>query len=161
MAWRRRTRRAAFGRSTLQLTMADLVGEVHDARHPIGSGLYYEDQLEEAKRRAADFLKARAPKFLKYFERVLAVNKAGSAFLIGDRLTYPDLSLFQTVSGLRYAFPKAMAALEKHLPLTVALHGRVTAHPEIAAYLASPHRVPFNQEGIFRHYPELDSDGGK
>jgi len=145
----------------LQLTMADLIGEVHDTHHPIASGLYYEDQLEEAKRRAADFLKARLPKFLNYFERVLAMNKAGSAFLIGDRLTYPDLSLYQIVSGLRYAFPKAMAALEKQLPLTVALHDRVMALPNIAAYLASPRRVPFNQEGIFRHYPELDSVGGK
>ncbi|MFY9640719.1 MAG: glutathione S-transferase family protein [Rhodomicrobium sp.] len=142
----------------LQLTMADLVDEIHDTHHPIASGLYYEDQLEEAKRRAEDFLKARAPKFLKYFERVLATNKKGSAFLIGDSITYPDLSLFQIVSGLRYAFPKAMAALEQHLPLTVALHGRVTALPEIAAYLVSPRRIPFNQEGIFRHYPELDSN---
>ncbi len=147
----------------LQLTMADLVDEIHDTHHPIASGLYYEDQLEEAKRRAADFLKARAPKFLNYFERVLAnnklaKNKKGGAFLIGDKITYPDLSLFQIVSGLRYAFPNAMAALEKHLPLTVALHDRVVAHPNIAAYLASPRRVPFNQEGIFRHYPELDTD---
>ncbi len=145
----------------LQLTMADLADEIHDTHHPIASGLYYEDQLEEAKRRASDFLQARAPKFLNYFERVLAKNKKGSAFLIGDRVTYPDLSLFQIVSGLRYAFPIAMAALEKHLPLTVALHERVMAHPKIAAYLASPRRIPFNQDGIFRHYPELDSNGRK
>ena len=141
----------------LQLTIADFVVEIHDTHHPIASGLYYEDQLDEAKRRAADFLENRAPKFLSYFERVLAKNKAGSGYLIGDKLTYPDLSLFQIVSGLRYAFPLAMAALDEQLPLTVALHDRVAAHPPVAAYLASLRRLPFNEQGIFRHYPELDS----
>jgi glutathione S-transferase len=141
----------------LQLTIADLVDEIHGTHHPIASGLYYEDQIEEAKRRTKDFLKARAPKFLRYFERILANNKAGPAHLIGDRLTYPDLSLFQIVSGLRYAFPRAMAALEKELPLTTALYDLVKAHPKIAAYLASPRRIPFNERGVFRHYPELDS----
>jgi glutathione S-transferase len=141
----------------LQLTMADFVAEIHDTHHPIASGLYYEDQLEEAKRRAADFLEARAPKFLGYFERVLLASESGGAFLIGSGFTYPDFSLFQIVSGLRYAFPLAMAGLEEELPLTVALHDRVAVHPPIAAYLASPRRIPFNQEGIFRHYPELDS----
>ncbi len=144
----------------LQLTIADLVVEIHDTHHPIASGLYYEDQLEEAKRRASDFVKTRAPKYLNYFESILARNKAGDAYLIGDRLTYPDLSLFQIVSGLRYAFPRAMAALEKQFPLTVALHDRVAAHPKVAAYLASPRRIPFNQEGIFRRYPELDLNAG-
>jgi len=141
----------------LQHTLADFVDEIHDTHHPIASGLYYEDQLEEAKRRSKDFLKARAPKYLRYFERILASKEAGPAHLIGDRLTYPDLSLFQIISGLRYAFPRAMSALEKELPLTVALHDWVKAHPKIAAYLASPRRVPFNEQGIFRHYPELDS----
>jgi glutathione S-transferase len=144
----------------LQLTIADLVTEIHDTHHPIASGLYYEDQLDEAKKRASDFIRARAPKYLDYFERVLAANRAGNAYLIGDRLTYPDLSLFQIVSGLRYAFPKAMAVLEEQFPLTVALHDRVAALPKIVAYLASPRRIPFNEEGIFRHYPELDYDGG-
>jgi glutathione S-transferase len=141
----------------LQLTITDFVDEIHDTHHPIATGLYYEDQLEEAKRRSKDFLKARAPKYLRYFERILANNNAGPAHLIGGRLTYPDLSLFQIVSGLRYAFPRAMAALEKELPLTVALHNRVKAHPKIAAYLTSPRRIPFNEQGVFRHYPELDS----
>jgi glutathione S-transferase len=141
----------------LQLTITDFVDEIHDTHHPIASGLYYEDQIEEAKMRSKDFLKARAPKFLRYFECILASNKAGPAHLIGDRLTYPDLSLFQIVAGLRYAFPRAMAALEKELPLIIALHDQVKAHPNIAAYLASPRRIPFNEEGIFRHYPELDS----
>jgi len=146
--------------SQLQLTIADLVDEIHNTHHPIASGLYYEDQLEEAKRRSKDFLKARAPKYLHYFERVLASNQAGPAHLIGDRLTYPDLSLFQIVAGLRYAFPRAMAALEKELPLTAALHDLVKTHPKIAAYLASPRRIAFNEQGVFRHYPELDSPHG-
>jgi len=144
----------------LQLAIADFFDEIHDTHHPIASGLYYEDQLEEAKERSKDFLKARAPKYLRYFERILSSNKAGPAHLIGNRLTYPDLSLFQIVAGLRYAFPRAMAALEKELPLTVALHDRVKAHPKIAAYLASPRRIPFNEQGVFRHYPELDSPDG-
>jgi len=38
-----------------------------------------------------------------------------------------------------------------------ALHGRVQERPRIAAYLASPRRIPFNEEGIFRHYAELDA----
>jgi glutathione S-transferase len=144
----------------LQLTTADFVDEIHDTHHPIASGLYYEDQLEEAKRRSKDFLQVRAPKFLRYFECILASNEVGPAHLIGDRLTYPDLSLFQIVAGLRYAFPRAMAALEQGLPLTIALHDRVKAHPKIAPYLASPRRIPFNEQGIFRHYPELDSPDG-
>jgi glutathione S-transferase len=131
----------------LQLTIADLVDEIHDTHHPIASGLYYEDQLEEAKRRSKDFLKARAPKYLRYFERILASNKAGPAHLMGDRLTYLDLSLFQTVAGLRYAFPRAMAALEKELPLSVALHDRVKAHQKIAAYLASPPKDSLQRAG--------------
>jgi glutathione S-transferase len=137
----------------LQLTIADFVVEIHDTHHPIASGLYYEDQKAEAKRRAADFLQHRAPKYLGYFERVLA-RSAGH--LIGERLTYPDLSLFQIVAGLRYAFPNAMAKLEPSLPRTIALHDRVRNHPPVAAYLASKRRIPFNEEGIFRHYPELD-----
>ncbi len=141
----------------LQLTIADLVAEIHDTHHPIASGLYYEDQLDEAKRRSADFLENRAPKYLRYFERVLSLNKAGHNHLIGKRLTYPDLSLFQIVSGLRYAFPQAMAQLETELPLTAALHRRVGHNPNIAAYLVSPRRIAFNEEGIFRHYSELDS----
>jgi glutathione S-transferase len=141
----------------LQLTVADLVAEVHDTHHPIASNLYYEDQRKEAKRRAADFLKARAPKFLGYFEEVLAQNRAGKGYLIGARLSYPDLSLFQIVEGLRYAFPRAMTRLEKKYPQTIALHDKVAARPRIAAYLASERRIPFNEEGIFRHYKELDA----
>jgi glutathione S-transferase len=141
----------------LQLTLADLVQETHDTHHPISGNLYYEDQKPAAKRRAADFLKSRVPKFLGYFERVVERNPAGRGYLIGGRLSYPDLSLFQVVSGLRYAFPRAMARIGKKHPRVTALHDRVAERPRIAAYLASPRRIPFNEDGIFRHYPELDA----
>ena len=141
----------------LQLTVADLVVEAHDAHHPISGGLYYEEQRTQARRRAADFLDSRAPKYLGYFERVLARNPAGERYLIGKRLTYPDLSLFQVVAGLRYAFPRAMAGLAKDCPRIVALHDRIAARPRVASYLASERRIPFNRDGIFRHYEELDA----
>lgn len=140
----------------LQLTVADFVVEAHDTHHPIGSGLYYEDQKKEAKRRTADFLENRAPKYFGYFEEVLERNR-GSKYLVGKRLTCADLSLFQIVAGMRYAFPKAMAKAEKKLPRVVAVHDLVTARPRVAAYLASVRRIPFNQSGIFRHYKELDA----
>lgn len=141
----------------LQLTLADFVQEIHDTHHPISGGLYYEDQRREARRRAADFLKSRAPAFLGYFERVLARNPAGDGHLVGARLTYPDLSLFQVISGLRYAFPNAMARLAKKFPRAIAVHDKVAARPRIAAYLASDRRISFNEEGIFRRYKELDA----
>ena len=142
----------------LQLTIADLVAEAHDTHHPIAGGLYYEDQRREAKRRAGDFLAQRAPKFLGYFERVLERNPKGEKHLVGARLTYPDLSLFQIVAGLRYAFPRAMRRLDRKHRRVAALHDRVADRPRIAAYLASDRRLPFNEQGIFRHYPELDAD---
>jgi glutathione S-transferase len=138
----------------LQLTIGDFVSEIHDTHHPIASGLYYEDQRAAAKRRTADFLENRAPKFLHYFERVL--ERGGGHYLLGRPLTYADLSLFQIAAGLRYAFPKAMRRLERKIPRVVALHDRVAARARIAAYLASPRRIAFNRSGIFRHYPELD-----
>jgi len=140
----------------LQLTLADLVGEVHDTHHPIAGSLYFEDQRPEAKRRAADFVKNRLPKFFRYFERVLTNNPGGPAHLVGARLTYADLSLFQVVAGLHYAFPNAMARTAKKYPNVMALHERVAARPRIAAYLASERRLPFNQQDLFRHYAELD-----
>jgi glutathione S-transferase len=141
----------------LQLTIADLVDEAHDTHHPIASSLYYEDQRPEARARAADFLKSRAPKYLGYFEGVLARNPSGDRHLVGARLSYPDLSLFQIVAGLRYAFPGAMARLEPKHPRVAAMHDYIAARPRIAAYLASNRRIAFNQAGIFRHYPELDA----
>lgn len=143
----------------LQLTVADLVVEIHDTHHPVASSLYYEDQKPEAKRRAADFLARRAPRYLGYFETVLKANRAGKGrHLVGARLTYADLSLFQTMAGLRYAFPKAMMKLERKVPRVAAVHDTVAASPRIRAYLESPRRIPFNEMGIFRHYPELDAD---
>jgi glutathione S-transferase len=138
----------------LQLTIADFVVEIHDTHHPIGSGLYYEDQKKEAKRRTEDFLKHRAPKFLGYFERVL--ERSGGNYLGGRRVSTADLSLFQIVAGLRYAFPRAMKRLARRVPRVVDVHDRVAARPRIAAYLQSDRRIAFNELGIFRRYPELD-----
>lgn len=140
----------------LQLTIADLVVETHDTHHPIASSLYYEDQRAEARRRAADFRESRLPKFLGWLERVLERNPSGARHLVGARLSYADLSLFQVVAGLRYAFPGAMARIEADCPRVAALHDRVAARPRIAAYLASSRRLAFNEQGIFRHYEELD-----
>jgi glutathione S-transferase len=142
----------------LQLTIADLVDEAHDTHHPIASSLYYQDQRQEALARAADFRRTRMPKYLGYFERVLARNNSRGGHLVGARLSYPDLSLFQIVAGLRYAFPRAMAGFEPKYPRIATLHDRVAARPRIAAYLTSDRRIPFNQHGIFRHYPELDGE---
>ena len=141
----------------LQLTIADWLVEVHDTHHPIAGGLYYEEQKREAKRRAANFCAQRLPKFLGYFERVMARNPGWNGGLVGKATSYVDLSMLQMIAGLRYAFPHAMARLEPKHPRLVALHDKVSARPRIAAYLASTRRIPFNQSGIFRHYPELDS----
>ena len=140
----------------LQLTVADLLSEVHDTHHPIAASLYYEDQKSESKRRAADFLDHRAPKYLGGFETVLARNPDGPQHLVGDQLTYADLSLFQVIEGMRYAFPRAMKRIEADIPRLVALHGSLSTLPKLKAYLASPRRIAFNEQGIFRHYPELD-----
>ena len=140
----------------LQLTIADWVAEVHDTHHPISGGLYYEEQKREAKRRAADFRAERLPKFLDYFEALLERNPNGTDYLLGKAVCYVDLSMFQMIAGLRYAFPRAMARLERAYPRLVALHDRVLARRRIAAYLSSKRRLPFNQQGIFRHYSELD-----
>ncbi len=138
----------------LQLTITDLVVEVHDTHHPVSSWLYYEEQRPAAKRRTADFWRHRVPKFLRYFERVLAKN--GGKYLVGRRLSYVDLSLFQIVEGLRYAFPKRMKRFERKVPLLIALHDRVAKRPRVAAYLASDRRIPFSQWGIYRYFRELD-----
>jgi glutathione S-transferase len=143
--------------SQIQLTIADFVAEVHDTHHPIASSLYYEDQQEEAKRRAKAFLDQRVPKYLGWLDRVLERNRASRGeWLVGADLTYVDLSAFQVIAGMRYAFPNAMARLESQIRRLVALHDRVAARPRIAAYLTSQRRLPFNQQGVFRRYPELD-----
>jgi glutathione S-transferase len=140
----------------LQLTVEDLVVDIHDTHHPIAMSLYYEDQKPESRRRADYFIRQRAPELLGYFETVLQRNGTGSGYMVGRRLTYIDLSMFQIVAGLRYAFPNMMATLEAQIPGLVALHERVSGRANIAAYLASERRLPFNEDGIFRHYPELD-----
>ena len=140
----------------LQLTITDFVGEAHDTHHPISAELYYEDQKEEAKARATAFLKHRAPKYLGYFERVLADNPAGQKHAVGGSLTTVDLSLFQVWAGLAYAFPRAFAGAHKPYPALAALAASVAALPNVAAYLASDRRIPFNESGVFRRYPELD-----
>jgi glutathione S-transferase len=129
-----------------QLTIADWLAEVHDTHHPIAASLYYEQQKREAKRRARVFLAERLPKFLRYFERE-----------VDERFSYVHLSLFQMIEGLRYAFPRRMKQLERRFPRLVSVHGRVARRPRIRKYLASPRRIPFNQQGIFRRYPELDA----
>jgi glutathione S-transferase len=142
----------------IQLTLADFVDEVHDTHHPIAGSLYYEDQKAAAKRRAKLFVKERLPKYLGWLEKILERNrKSARQWLVGSACTYVDLSTFQVVAGLRYAFPNAMQRLEPACPRVVALHDRVVARPRIAAYLKSKRRQPFNQMGIFRHYPELDA----
>ena len=142
----------------LQLTIADWLVEAHDSHHPIGGAFYYEDQKPESLRRAAHFTSARLPKFTGYFERLLAQRKSGAkgGWILGRTLSYIDLSLFQMVAGLRYAFPRAMERLRPKHPRLAGLHDRVASRPRVAAYLASTRRVAFNQHGIFRHYPELD-----
>jgi len=130
-----------------QLTVMDWVVEVHDTHHPIASSLYYEDQLQEAKRRAAVFREERLPKFLAYFEALVSPRA---------RVTYVDLSLFQMIEGLNYAFPRAMKKRRRRYPKLAALRDRVAGRPNPAAYLAPERRLAFNQSGIFRHYPELD-----
>lgn len=134
-----------------QLTIADMVAEAHDTHHPVAVDAYYEDQKPEAARRAESFRDARIPKFLGWFERALR----GRDWLVGDRWTHADLSLFQLVEGLDFAFPRRMAAIAGDTPRVRALHGRVKALPALADYLASDRRLPFG-DGIFRHYPELD-----
>jgi len=140
----------------LQLTIADLIAEVHDTHHPIASGLYYEDQKREALRRTRDFLAHRVPKYLGYFEGVIERNGGRTPWLVGARLTYVDLSMAQVIAGLRYAFPKAMRKHMRRCPRLARLHRAVFERPRIRRYVRSGRRLDFNESGIFRHYPELD-----
>jgi glutathione S-transferase len=140
----------------IQLTISDLVAEAHDTHHPLGVELYYEDQKHEALRRATEFRQNRIPKFFGWLDSILARNPAGDAHLVGNAVTYADLSLFQVVEGLTYAFPKATRRALHDAPRVAALHKAIARRPRIKAYLASERRLPFNEEGIFRAYPELD-----
>jgi glutathione S-transferase len=138
----------------LQLTIADLVVEIHDTHHPVTSWLYFEEQRPAARRRTKDFWRYRVPKFLGYFERVL--GRSGGSYLLGSRPSYVDLSLFQIVEGLRYAFPNRMKRFERKIPRVIALHDRVGKRPRIVAYMKSKRRIPFSQWGIYRYFKELD-----
>lgn len=141
----------------LQLTVTDFVAEIHDTHHPIASSLYYAEQKREAKRRTGHFLAERLPKFMLYFEQAAAGNARGKGHMLGRSLSYVDLSMFQLVAGLQYAFPTAMRRLARKLPRLTALHETVAQVPRVAAYLASERRLDFNEQGIFRHYAELDA----
>jgi glutathione S-transferase len=156
-----RSEQARVWTQQIQLTIADIVTEAHDTHHPVGTALYYEDQKPEALRRAKEFCAARIPKYLQWFECILVRNPAGSRHLVGGRLSYADLSLFQLVEGLRYAFPSAAAKALADAPGVVQLHDRIAALPKVAAYLRSERRLPFNEQGIFRRYPELDLHQGR
>src|ERR1700716_3877755 len=138
----------------LQLTIADFVLEVHDTHHPIAVSLYYEDQRAAAKKRTEEFWKERVPKYLGYFEGLLKSN--GGFYLTGRRVSYADLSLFQIVEGLRYAFPNRTKAFQRKISGLIELHDRVAIRPNIKAYLASDRRIAFNEDGIFRRYKALD-----
>jgi len=141
----------------LQLTVEDLVIDVHDTHHPVAMTLYYEDQQVEARRRAEYFTTTRGPELLGYFEKVLRNSPVKSGYMLGRSISYVDLSMFQVIAGLRYAFPNMMARLESELSGLISLHERVVHRPELFGYLNSERRLPFNQDGIFRHYPELDN----
>ena len=152
--------RDAAGRlwtNQLQLTIADFIVEIHDTHHPIGSGLYYEEQKRAAKRRSRDFLENRLPKFLGYFERVIERNPAGGGGMVHKDITYADLSLAQAIAGLRYAFPSASRKALRACPRVARLHEHVFSRPRIKRYLASKRRLAFNNDDIFRRYRELDA----
>lgn len=140
----------------LQLTISDFVSEIHDVHHPISGSLYYHQQLPEAKRRAGHFTRERIPKYLGYFEHLLTQRPGDNQYLSGRNVSYVDLSVFQLITGLDYAFPKTMKKLIADYPRLTALHDRVAARRNIARYLASERRLAFNENGLFRHYPELD-----
>jgi len=141
-------------RDTLRLSMvlSDFLVEAHDVHHPLAKEFFYEDQREEALRRAPSFRQMRIPKFYDYFEQLLQSN----GYLVGDACSHAEFSLFQVVEGMRYAFPRTMARLEPKYPNVITLRDRIASRTGVATYLTSERRIPFNEHGIFRHYPELD-----
>ncbi|HUU73497.1 MAG TPA: glutathione S-transferase [Burkholderiales bacterium] len=151
-----KTEAARLWAHQLQLTVTDFVSEIHDAHHPIAASLYYEQQRSEAHKCTCYFLAERLPKYLAYFERTIENNGAGRGYILGRSLSYVDLSMFQLMAGLRYAFPGSMSRARRHHGRLIALHDKVMANANIAAYLASDRRIEFNENGVFRHYPELD-----
>ena len=151
-----RSEQARTWTQQIQLTIADAVTEAHDTHHPVSSALYYEDQKAEAMRRAQAYCRDRLPKYLQWLERIVVNNPAGSRHLVGGRLSYADLSLYQLIEGLRYAYPQAAERATRQTPAILRLHDHVASLPRVAAYLSSARRLPFNEQGIFRRYPELD-----
>ena len=154
-----RSEQARVWTHQIQLTVADAVTEAHDTHHPVDTGLFYEDQKPEALRRARAFCMHRMPKYLGWFETVLRRNPAGQRHLVGGKLSYADLSPFQCIEGLRYAFPAAASRALAATPGIVVVAAHVAALPRVAAYLRSERRIAFNEQGIFRRYPELDAGG--
>jgi glutathione S-transferase len=140
----------------LALTILDLYLEIFHTHHPLGDGYAYEEQKREARRRTRDFLAVRLPKFMSYFERVIEYNRGRGPWMVGGRLSYADLAMAEVIAGLRYAFPRASTRTLRQCPRLRALHDAVFARPRIARYVASDRRHPFNNEDLFRHYPELD-----
>lgn len=152
-----KTEAARLWAHQLQLTVTDFVSEIHDTHHPIAVSLYYHDQKAAARERTQFFLSERLPKFLGYFEQVIDHNANGRGYMLGRGLSYVDLSMFQLIAGLHYAFPKSMARRKRHYPRLHALHDKVAMNKKVAAYVSSERRIPFNEDGVFRHYPELEN----
>ena len=137
----------------LQLDVSDIVDEVHNVHHPVSGSLYYEEQMDAAREAARHFCETRIPKYLDHFERALGIREG--PFVLGDRWSHVDTSLFQLLEGLAYSFPNRMSELD--YPRLGACRRAVAELDGIARYLASGRRQAFNEDGIFRHYPELDS----
>ena len=146
-----------------QLTLTALDGfsnEPHDVHHPIASAAYYEEQKDEALKKAKNYRDVRLPKFLGYYERVLSGEASqGGEYLYGGQLTYADLVLFQTLDGVSFAFPKCVKTARDggKYEKVWALYERVKGHEKIAEYLKSERRQKYKM-GIYRHYPELDEE---
>ena len=138
----------------LQMDIADLVEEVHSTHHPVASSQYYADQMDAAYDKAEDFRANRIPKYLIHFDNALAAS--GGPFVLGEQWSHVDTSLFQVMEGLDYAFPRYMAEMQGSWPHLEALQAAVPEIEGVAAYLASENRMEFNEDGIFRHYEELD-----
>lgn len=153
-----RNEQARIWTHQIQLTLADLVAEVHATHHPLSSGLTYGEQRDAAAHAARAFCGERLPKYLGWLESVVARNPGGQRYLVGGKLSYADLSLFQVIEGLAYAFPRASASVFRRTPHLLKIRDRVASLPRVAAYVRSERRLPFNEDGIFRHYPELDSE---
>ncbi|MEM1414031.1 MAG: glutathione S-transferase [Myxococcota bacterium] len=139
----------------LVLTWLDVLGEAHDTHHPLGVSFPYEDQLPEARKAAAHFREQRLAGWLRHFDSVVEEN--GGEWHVGQAMSTADLVGFQVLEGLAYAFPRAFAPLLAERALLRALRERVAMAPRVAAYLASDRRLPMDETGIFRRYPELDA----